>query len=168
MKLLSFAFSSCINQYRIENIGKIEYPDSVLVIVDEKEIEMDLSIIRLPALCYWLDSTKCTPCEYDMLYNFEPYSWVLGETSFLAIVTPATAHRDHIDYKAAINCLPFPVIVDKSCSFYRKNNPVYVKEKENSYIYIDENGVGYELILTEGHMIYDIGRILDYFTSNIR
>lgn len=167
LKLLSlFAFSSCTNQYRIENIGKIEYPDSALVIVDEKET--DLSIISLPALCYWLDSTKCTPCEYDMLYNFEPYYWVLGETSFFAIVTPATTHKDHIDYKTSINYLPFPVVVDKSCFFYRNNNPVYVKEGENSYIYIDENGVGYELILPEGNMIYDIGRIIDCFMSNIR
>lgn len=165
---LVIVFASCKNQNNIEYIGLIEYPDSALVIVDDRIMETDSSIIRLPALCFWLDSTKCTPCEYDMLYNFEPYFGVHGNTGFFVIVSPAAVHKHDIDYKVTIDGFNFPVIVDKSCSFYRKNKTLYVNENENLYIYIDENGWGYELILSEEDMTYDIGKVTDYITLNIR
>lgn len=164
--LLLYPISSCELESKIEGIGLFEFPDNACVIVGDSIKQLKTDEFRLPALCYWLDSTKCTPCEYDMLYNFDPYHNLAGEISFFVIVSPPAIHKHNIDYKASVNNLTFPVIIDNDGSFYNKNKTIGLGENDFAYIYIDESGKGYEYVLPDEQMLYDIRRVYDYCTIN--
>jgi len=166
--LLLYPISSCKVERKIERIGLFEFPEDACVIVGDSIKQLNTDEIRLPALCYWLDSTKCTPCEYDMLYNFEPYFDLARDVSFFVIVSPSSIHINHVDYTTSINDLSFPVIVDKYCSFYNKNKPDGLGDNDYSYIYLDEVGMGYEYVLPGERMVYDIRSVFDYCTANHR
>lgn len=166
--LLLFVVSGCNNLKMIDNIGLFVFPEDAWAIMEDSVVKLKADEIRLPALCYWLDSTKCTPCEYDMLYNFEPYLGLAGEVSFFVIVSPPSVLKKQVDYKTTINGFSFPVIIDKDCSFYDKNKPVDLGENDYAYIFIDEEGIGYEYVLPGERMIYDIRRVFDYCEKNRR
>ena len=166
--LLLLAVSSCKMQNQIDEIGLFEYPDNAWMIVGDSIRHQDAFDLKIPALCYWLDSTKCTPCEYDMLYNFEPYFNLADDVSFFVIVSPPSIHKNQIDYKTTINAFSFPIIVDMDCSLYGKNRPVGLGENDYAYIFLDEEGMGYEYVLSGEQMVYDIHQVFDYCLTNHR
>lgn len=164
--LLMYPINSCKTESKIDGIGLFEFPADASVVVGDSIKQLNIDEFRLPALCYWLDSTKCTPCEYDMLYNFDPYFNLAGDISFFVLVSPPAVQKHNIDYKASVNNLTFPVIVDKDGSFYNKNKTIGLGENDFAYIYIDENGKGYEYVLPGEQMVYDIRRVFEYCTKN--
>ncbi|MBO7110726.1 MAG: hypothetical protein J6W18_02120 [Bacteroidaceae bacterium] len=152
----------------MEDIGFFVFPDSVWMIEGDSIKMLESYDLKYPALLFWLDSTKCTPCDYDMLYNFDPYYSNIGDMSFYVIVTPSANHKTHIDYAMTINDFPFPVIVDTAGSFYNRNKQVGIGNLEYVYIYLDEKGVGNKYVLSCERMEYDLRCIIDYCTPSHR
>lgn len=165
--LLLLGFNNCKNQDKVVAIGEFEYPDRAWLIIGDSTKIMESAMITFPALCFWLDSTKCTPCEYDMLYNFDPYYKVEQGINFFVIISPSTSHQRLIDFKMSVDDFSFPVIVDMDCSFYDKQVPV-VNSDTFAYLYIDENGMGYKYLIPDTHLTYDMGKVFRHCETNHR
>lgn len=166
--LLLIVFNSCINSSKIEKIGVFVFPDNVWMIEGDIINRFESDDIKYPSLCFWLDSTKCTPCDYDMLYNFDTHYKKNGELSFYVIVTPPVKYKNRIDHEIRVNDFPFPVILDTVDSFYSSNKQVDIREKEYVYIFLDERGEGHKYVLPGERMEYDICGIIDYCIANHR
>jgi len=152
----------------MEDIGFFVIPDDVWMIEGDSIKRLDPGGIKYPALCFWLDSTKCTPCEYDMLYNFNPYYGMNGDSSFFVIVTPSANHKNLICHEITVNDFPFPIMVDTAGSFYYSNKQVCIGDIEYVYVYLDDSGAGHKYVLPEGRMEYDIRGIVDYCSAKHR
>ena len=166
--LLLIVFNSCVNRNTIEKIGVFVFPDDVWIIEGGIINSLESKEIKYPALCFWLDSTKCTPCDYDMLYNFDPHYKKNGELSFYVIVSPPVKYRNRIDHEIKVNNFPFPIILDTVDSFYSSNKQIDIGEKEYVYIFLDERGMGFKYVLPGEHMEYDIRGIIDYCIADYR
>lgn len=162
---LLIAVNSCNNRISLEKIGLFVLPEDVWMIEGKSIKRLEPNDIKYPALCFWLDSTKCTPCDYDMLYNFDSYYRVNGELSFFVIVTPSASHKKIIGHEISVNDFHFPIIVDTVGSFYKSNEHVSIGEKEYVYVYLDETGVGHKYVLSNQRMEYDIRGIVDYCSA---
>lgn len=148
--------------------SSIRFSDRVEVMIGDSLLDLEAVNFRTPGLFFLLDTTKCLPCEYEMLYNFESYYPETGiddSISFSVIVTPRSDYSARVDYLNSINKYNFPILTDKSKTFYSKNDFFNVSNDEFKYIYVfDENKLAI-LSLPEQKLTYNIQAVCEYFES---
>lgn len=148
--------------------SSIRFSDRVEVMIGDSLLDLKAVNFRTPGLFFLLDTTKCLPCEYEMLYNFESYYPETGiddSISFSVIVTPRSDYTAKVDYLNSINKYNFPILTDKSKTFYSKNDFFNVSDDEFQYIYVfNENKLAI-LSLPEQKLTYNIKAVCEYFES---
>lgn len=116
----------CIN-------NTIRFSERTEVMIGDSLLDIESVNFKTPGLFFLLDTTKCLPCEYDMLYNFESYYTETGvndSITFSVIVTPRSDYKVRMDYLNSINKYNFPILIDNSNTFYCKNDYINVSEDE--------------------------------------
>ena len=168
--LLLLATYSCGPHEEIKKLGYFVFPDNMVVVLGDSIIEWN-TIAKTPMLFYLLDSTKCMSCEYNKLYNFEPYYKAICETdtlSFFAVVIPNSTSCNRVDYIVEANNLAYPIVIDKNNTICEINDMSGIRATDYAYIYINKEGYGYKVYWPIEKRVFNINRILNYFVDNIR
>lgn len=147
----------------------ISFSDETRVTIGDSLLNLQSISFKKPTLFFLLDTSKCLPCEYEMLYNFESYcsGKNCGDSiTFGVIVTPGLEYVEKVDYLNSIHKYTFPILVDESNDFYLNNDFMNVSEDIFQYIYVNDKDELAVIGLSEQNLSYNIQSICRYIESH--
>lgn len=171
--IIGFTIINC-NSYKTSNSGAnieeqpLDISDNSIIIINDSILETQNVEFKIPSLYFLLDSAKCLPCEYELLYNFESYysdTTCKDSISFGVIVTPKSDYINNINYLNSIHHYSFPLIIEDRLAFYKNNKYVDVSNNMFQYVYIYERNKLLIIYLTEEDLTYNIHRVYNFIKS---
>lgn len=147
---------------------QLVFSDNSIIIISDSILKLQDVSFKTPSLLFLLDSAKCLPCEYELLYNFEPHftdAICKDSISFGVIVTPKSDYINSMNYLNNVHKYSFPLIIDNRLSFYNNNKYVDVSKEMFQYIYIYERNKMLIIYLTEEDLTYNIHRVYNFIKS---
>lgn len=91
----------------------------------------------------WVDSTKCSLCQLDYLYNYEFVNDYIKESLYnlieiMIVITPKSSELNQLLIEIPNYCFDYPISVDYNQEMYR-NFSKFIDKDAISIILFDEN-----------------------------